>query len=88
MAIEILEAVSERDLRSFIRFPFDLYRKSPYWVPPLIAEELLTLSRERNPTFETCTARYWLARREGKVVGRIAGIINNAYIKKWGYRYK
>jgi ribosomal protein S18 acetylase RimI-like enzyme len=87
MAIEILEAVSERDLRSFIRFPFDLYRKSPYWVPPLIAEELLTLSRERNPTFETCTARYWLARREGKVVGRIAGIINNAYIKKWGYRY-
>ena len=87
MAIEILEAVSERDLRSFIRFPFDLYRKSPYWVPPLIAEELLTLSRERNPAFETCKARYWLARREGKVVGRIAGIINNAYIKKWGYRY-
>ena len=87
MAIEILEAVSERELRSLIRFPFDLYRKSPYWVPPLIAEELLTLSRERNPTFETCTARYWLARREGKVVGRIAGIINNAYIKKWGYRY-
>lgn len=87
MAIEIQEVTSERDLRSFIRFPFELYGKSPYWVPPLIAEELLTLRRDRNPAFETCKARYWLARREGKVVGRIAGIINNAYIKKWGHRY-
>ena len=87
MAIEILEVTTERDLRSFIRFPFGLYSKSPYWVPPLIAEELLTLRRDKNPAFETCTARYWLAKREGKVVGRIAGIINNAYIKKWGHRY-
>ncbi len=87
MAIEIQEVTSERDLRSFIRFPFDLYGKSPYWVPPLIAEELMTLRRDRNPAFETCKARYWLARRDGTVVGRIAGIINNAYIKKWGHRY-
>ncbi len=87
MAIEIHEVTSQRDLRSFIRFPFELYSTSPYWIPPLIAEELLTLRRDRNPAFETCKARYWLARREGKVVGRIAGIINNAYIKKWGHRY-
>jgi len=87
MAIDILEVTSAKDLRSFIRFPFDLYSKNPYWVPPLIAEELLTLRRDKNPAFETCKARYWLAKRDGEVVGRIAGIINNAYIERWGHRY-
>lgn len=87
MAIEILEVTEKKHLRSFIRFPFALYGENPYWVPPLIAEEMLTLRRDKNPAFEHCRARYWLARRDGKVVGRVAGIINEAYIKKWGNRY-
>jgi len=50
-------------------------------------DELHTLRREKNPAFEYCDARYWLAYKNGRVVGRIAGLINQRYIEKWGHRY-
>lgn len=83
MSIVIREVVSARDLRAFIRFPFSLYAHNPYWVPPLLFDERNTLNRKKNPAFDHCTATYWLAERDGKVVGRIAGIINHAYVKLW-----
>jgi GNAT superfamily N-acetyltransferase len=82
--VEIRQVESPRDMKMFIRFPFDLYRNNPYWVPPLIADEMHTLSPDRNPAFAHCRARYWLALRNGRVVGRIAGIINDQYPVIWG----
>jgi GNAT superfamily N-acetyltransferase len=85
--IIIKEARSVRDLRKFIDFPFKLYNKNPFWVPALRSDDLNTFRADRNPAFEFCRARYWLAYRENKPVGRIAGIINQRHIDKWGQRY-
>ena len=81
------EVSTRRDLREFIRFPFSLYRNHPCWVPPLIIDELHTLRREKNPSFEFCDAQYWLAFKNGRIAGRIAGLVNQRYIERWGHRY-
>jgi GNAT superfamily N-acetyltransferase len=87
MGIEIREVSTSRDLKRFIRFPFQLYRDSPYWVPALEFDELNTLRRDKNPAFEFCDARLWLAYRDGAPVGRIAGIVNRRFIELWKKPY-
>ena len=74
-------------MKAFINFPEELYKDHPFFVPALRFDEAATLSREKNPAFDHCEARYWLAYRINKVVGRIAGIINHAYIEKWQNKY-
>jgi hypothetical protein len=83
MAIEIREVKTRGDLRTFIKVPFRLYEGCSQWVPPLLFDELKTLLKDKNPAFESCTAKYWVAFRDGKPVGRIAGIINHAYVRMW-----
>ncbi len=85
--VVLKEVSTRRELKEFIRFPFSLYRNHPCWVPPLLIDERHTLRRDKNPAFKFCKARYWIAYRNGRVVGRIAGIINQRYIEKWGNRY-
>ncbi len=87
MAIVIREALTAKDLKAFIRFPFTLYRGNLFWVPSLITDDLNTLRRDKNPAFEYCEARYWLACRDGEVVGRVAAILNHRHIEKWGQKY-
>jgi ribosomal protein S18 acetylase RimI-like enzyme len=74
-------------MNEFISFPFQLYRGSPFWTPPLRMDERATFSRKKNPVFRDGEAKFWLARREGRVVGRIAGIISRPYIAKWKNNY-
>ena len=83
MAVEIKEVTNKRDLKNFVRFPFSLYKDNKFWIPPLIKNEMETLSSEKNPDFEYCEAKYWLAYRDNSPVGRIAGICNRKYIEKW-----
>lgn len=64
------------NLKQFTQFQIDLYKGSPYYVPPLISDDVATLSPDVNPAFEFCDAAYFMAFRDGKPVGRIAGIIN------------
>lgn len=45
--VEIVRVENKRQLREFINFPFELYKDSPYWVPPLIADEKFTLNKEK-----------------------------------------
>ncbi len=85
--ILIKEVKTIRALRKFIAFPSRLYAGNPYWVPPLWMDEMNTLRWDRNPAFEFCDVKYWLAFRDGRPVGRIAGIINHRFIEKWGDRY-
>src|SRR6267154_4715503 len=87
MPVEIREVTSGRDLGRFIRFPFQLYRDNDCWVPPLHFDERSTLSRDKNPAFDFCEAKYWLAYRDGKIVGRVAGIINRTFVETWNQRY-
>lgn len=81
--VELHEVKNKKDLKKFITFPFSIYKDSPYWVPPIYFDEYNTLAWEKNPSFEYCEARYWLAMEDGKILGRIAAIRNDKFIEKW-----
>ena len=68
-----------RDLSRFIDFPYRLHARDPHWVPPLRRDVATLLSRDKNPFFEHAEAEYFLAEREGAVVGRIAGVSNRLH---------
>lgn len=70
-------------LLKFIRFPFKLYKNCPQWVPPFESDELSTLS-EKNPSLAFCERELYIARRDGKTVGRVAAIMNRKANEKWG----
>lgn len=74
--IEIRPVDSRADLEAFIRLPWSLYRDDPNWVPPLLAEVKGLLSEKTNPYFGHAKARYWLALKDGKPVGRISAQID------------
>lgn len=74
--IQIKEARTKKAMKAFVRFPFRLYRDSPYWVPPIIREELSTLDIHENPVFEQAKAKFYLAYKNGRVAGRVAAIVN------------
>ncbi len=74
--IQIEEVLGKSGRRRFVRFQFDLYRKDPMWVPPLIRDEVKALDAESNPGLENCELRLWLAMRDGECLGRVAGVIN------------
>lgn len=79
MELKIKEVESRNELRLFIRFPDQLYKGCNYYVPPLHKQQFETLSADKNPAFDHCEARYWLAYQGDELVGRIAGIINHRY---------
>ena len=83
MTIKIEEVTTSRQLETFIKFPFSIYKGNPYWVPPLLMDERNTLDWKKNPAYEVSQARYWLAYKDGKIAGRIAGIYNPKANEKW-----
>ncbi|MFW6136916.1 MAG: hypothetical protein ACOC5U_02460 [Candidatus Aminicenantaceae bacterium] len=83
MSITLKEVRSWKDLKAFVKVPFTLYRTNPYWVPPLIKNELDTLNPEKNPAFQYCEAAYWIAYKKRQAAGRIAVILNRKFNEKW-----
>ncbi len=81
--IIIKTVTTRKDLRRFIEFHYDLYKGNAYDAPVLYSDDLNTLSRDKNAAFEFCEAEYYLAYREGKIVGRVAAIINHKANEKW-----
>ncbi len=75
---------TKSNLKKFIQFELDLYKGNDSHVPPLVLDELNTLSPTVNPAFDFCEAAYFMAYRDGKPVGRIAGIINHQVNKATG----
>lgn len=73
---------TKANLKMFTQFQIDLYDGNPYFVPPLISDDVATLSPEENPAFDFCESAYFMAYRDGKPVGRIAGIINRQINEK------
>lgn len=82
--IEIKEVTTRSELNKFIKFPDTLYKGNPYRATPLHQFEKNILSKKKNPAFDYCEACYWLAYRDGKIVGRIAAIINHRFVELWG----
>lgn len=84
MSVEIKKVESKKDLKTFVDFHYDLYEGNAYDVPTLFSDDMATLSRDKNAAFEFCEAEYYLAYMDGKLVGRVAAIINNKANKRWG----
>ena len=82
-SVQIKRVETKKDLKDFIEFHYDLYEGNQYDAPNLYSDELNTLSRDKNAAFDFCEAEYFLALKEGKVVGRVAAIINNKANEKW-----
>ena len=82
--VTIVDVNSEKDLWKWIRFPNKLYKNNPYFVPFLENDEFDTFSKHKNPSYEFCETKLFLAYRGKEIVGRIAGLINHAYNEKWG----
>ena len=85
-SVEVKKVVDKKGLETFIQFRYDLYRGNKFDAPNLHSDEVQTLSpyiKEKNAAFEFCEAQYFLAYKDGKVVGRVAGIINHRYNKQW-----
>ncbi|MFV8352114.1 GTP cyclohydrolase [Flavobacterium sp. XS2P14] len=74
--ITIKEAITKSELTDYIKFPFTLYKNNKYWVPPIIADELETFDKTKNPAFENAEAYFYIAYKNNEIVGRIAAIIN------------
>lgn len=84
--IEIKQVSNRKELTQFVQFYYDLYRGNNYAVPYLFNEEMNTLRSDRNPSFECCDARYFMAFRNGHLVGRVAAIINHRANECWQRR--
>lgn len=82
-SVEIKKVNSKHDLKTFIEFHYELYKGNQYDAPNLYSDELHTLSKETNAAFEFCEAEYYLAYKDGRLVGRVAAIINHRYNEQW-----
>jgi GNAT superfamily N-acetyltransferase len=89
VAVEVKAISTGRDLKAFIDLPFRLHANHPLWVPPLKLERRLFLNRRLNAFFSHGEGEYFLARRDGRVVGRMSAQINHAFNdhqhKRWGW---
>ena len=83
MSVIIKEVKTKRDLKKWVKFPNDLYKGNKYYVPFLFSDEVNTFTKGKNPAYEYCDTKLFLAYKDNKIVGRIAGLINHAYNKKW-----
>ena len=85
MSLEIrqVDANDKKQLRQFILFPEKLYKHNPYYVPNLVFDEMDTLNPSKNPVSDFCDQVLYMAYKDGKPVGRIAGIINRWANERW-----
>ena len=83
MDITVKAVLSKKERREWVRFPLLLYKDNPYFVPFLESDEMETFCKDKNPAYAFCETRLFLAYKDGKPAGRIAGLINHAYNKKW-----
>ncbi len=86
MDINIKIVKTKKDLKTFIKVPYMIFKDNPYWVPPLIKDELQTFDRKKNPAYESADTRLFVAYKDKKPVGRIAGILS--YIANDKYNVK
>ncbi len=77
MSLTIRKITAPADIKKFVEFPFELYKDNRYWVPPIKMDEMRSLDPDKNPSFKYITSAFWLAERDGKVVGRIGAIIHH-----------
>ena len=83
MSVIVKKVETQAERRAYISFPVKLYQDNPYYVPALFLDELSVLDPKRNPYMDFCRFELFLAYKDGKVVGRIAAIINEIANRDW-----
>jgi hypothetical protein len=86
LRIDVLDTESAKDVERFLDLPFRLYRDCSQWVPPLVDDLKLQLNRRRYPFYQHSDAAFFMASRDGRVVGRIAALENRHYNAHWNSR--
>lgn len=86
MSVIIKKVKTKDELKKFVNFGIKLYQDNEFFVPPLVYDEMATLSQSKNPAFDHCDAAYFLAYRNDEIVGRIAVIINYKANEIWNER--
>ncbi len=84
--ITVRTAKTKKDMRRFVRFNWEMYKDCPYAVPDFLEDTLDSFNPKKNPAFRFCEAEYFIAERDGKMVGRVAAIINRKANEKWKTR--
>lgn len=84
--ISVIEVKNSEQLKQFVRFPMDLYKNNPYYVPSLINDEIKIWSTKENPALQYSEAKQFLAYKNNKVVGRIALMINHKEERELGIK--
>jgi len=87
MSVTIREVTTKKDLKKFIWFGINLYKDCEFAAPPLLMDDLLNLSKGKNPALDFCDAAYFIAYKNDKIVGRIAAMINPVSNETWNQKY-
>lgn len=83
MTVTIKTVASKRDLKTFVRFANRLYKGNRFYVPSMPVDDLNTFDRKKNGAFDFCDAEFYLAYKDGEVVGRVAAIVNRKANEAW-----
>lgn len=86
MSVLIKEVTTRRELREFVNFPERLYKDNPYYVPPIVFDQMDTLDQKKGAAQEFCRSHLYLAYKDGKPAGRVAAIINDLANKQWNHK--
>lgn len=87
MSVEIKKITNRIDLLRFVKFGNEFYSNCENFCPSLILDEMATFNTKKNPAFDVCEHVLYMAYKNGKAVGRIAGIINHEANRKWGVKH-
>lgn len=87
MSLTIKEITTKKEIKEFIKFPDKLNSSNEFYIPTIHSKEMQTFSFDKNPAFEFCRVKYWLAINNSVIVGRVAGIINDKYNAKHHVKY-
>ncbi len=87
MSIELREVKDKKGAKKFVDLQFEIYKNNNFWVPPIKKDEIKALLPESNPAYKFCDAKFWIAYRDGKAVGRIGAIVNHQYNQKVDKKY-
>ncbi len=84
MAVKIIEVTDNKHFKDFVNVQFEIYKDNNFWVPPIKKDEIKAIQSIYNPAFRFCKAKFWVAYKDDKCVGRIGAIINKQYNEKTG----
>ena len=82
--IVVKEIKKKKDIKKFVMFPIKMYKKEKRYIPCIVGDEIKLLNKKKNPAYEYCETKLFLAYKDKKIVGRICGLINHSYNKKKG----